>query len=233
MPWISIARTAILGAVMFYPALSQSSSQKSAADLVELVRPAVVQIVVEMTEPPIKRVPSPLEQCFKGRLCVVGTGFFVNANGDVVTASHVASGVQMPGRLAEPGVQQIIQILKANGINAISEIGVSAPNVEIPGKLEFESNAQLIPATLVATDAAHDVAAFHATVNPFTNMPQGFGIKGVPKTKAALVHLAPARPRDGEEIFACGFPFGDSGLVTTSGTIASAWKYQTLPTAGV
>jgi len=36
------------------------------------------------------------------------------------------------------------------------------------------------------------------------------------------------RPRDGEEIFACGFPFGEPGLVTTSGAIASAWKTDLL-----
>lgn len=210
-----------------------AAAQKSTADLVDLVRPAVVQVAVKIN--PLDRrnaVPSPLDRCFRGRaICVVGTGFFVNAAGDVVTASHVAKGVQ--GRAPEPGIQQIIQVLEANGIHADTYIAVSWPNVET-SQLTVASASQLFPATLMAADAEHDIAVFHATVNPFTNMPRTFGgpgAAGLPQATAKFVHLALKRPRDGEEIFACGFPFSEAGLVTTSGAIASAWKTDTLNTA--
>jgi S1-C subfamily serine protease len=235
MSWIPLARAGILAVMALYPTLEQTPPQKSTADLVDLVRPAVVQVVVKITLPSFNRtIPPPLDQLFLNRpVFVVGTGFFVNAAGDVVTASHVANGLQVPGRPPELGVQQIIQILKANGIDAIAAIGVSIPNVET-SRLKVESGTLLFPATLTATDADHDIAVFHATVNPFTNMPKTFGgpgAVGLPQTKAGFVHLATKRPRDAEEIFACGFPFGEPGLVTTSGTIASAWKSETLLTA--
>ena len=56
----------------------------------------------------------------------------------------------------------------------------------------------------------------------------GSGAAGLPEAKATFVQLSVKRPRDGEEIFACGFPFGEPGLVTTSGAIASAWKTDLL-----
>ena len=207
-----------------------TAAQKSTADLVDLVRPAVVQVAVKITDiPRTKPIPSPLDQYFRGGVIfVVGTGFFINDAGDVVTASHVATGVQ--GMPLQPGIQQIIQTLEANGIHAEPRIGVSIPNVET-SQLRVSGGTDLFPATLVAVDTQHDIAVFHATVNPFTNMPRTFsgpGANGLPQTKAKFVHLALNRPRDGEEIFACGFPFGEPGLVITSGIIASAWKTNTL-----
>jgi len=211
---------------------AKSTTTKSTADLVDLVRPAVVQVAVKITDVPLRNaIPSPLDQCFRGSICVVGTGFLVNSNGDVVTASHVANGIQ--GNAQALGVQQIIQVLEAHGIHAEARIAVSIPNVET-SHLTISSGSQLFPATWVAADAEHDIAVFHATVNPFTKMPKTFGgsgAAGLPQAKARFVHLALKRPRDGEEIFACGFPFGEPGLVTTSGAIASAWKSDTLNTA--
>ena len=213
-----------------------TANQKSIADLVELVRPAVVQVAVEITDSVGGNpIPSPLDQCFQNRgICVVGTGFFVNATGDVVTASHVANGIQArgpaPGAL---GTQQIIEILGATGIHANAIIEVSMPNVESRG-LTLSSGRMSFPVIFVAADAEHDIAVFHATVNPFTNMGRTFSgprYAGLPQTTAKSVSLALSRPRDGEEIFACGFPFGEPGLVTTSGAIASAWKTTTLLTA--
>jgi S1-C subfamily serine protease len=224
---------ALTGVWLLTAESSTTAAQKSTADLVELVRPAVVQVAVHITGPYGRNAaPPPLDRCFRnGTMCVVGTGFFINAAGDVVTASHVANGIQ--GTAPQPGTQQIMQMLGANGIHAITIIGVSIPNVET-SRMLMASGTQFFPATLVATDTEHDIAVFHATVNPFTNMPRTFGgpgAAGLPQATAKFVSLALSRPRDGEEIFACGFPFGEPGLVTTSGTIASAWKTETLPTA--
>jgi S1-C subfamily serine protease len=209
------------------PGLTQTSSEKSTADLVDLVRPAVVQIIIRVTDmptPDISFLPQGARDCFQqnNSLCVDGTGFFVNANGDVVTASHVANEIQ-----------QMAQMLDAHGLHSKVFIGVNLPNVETKG-MTFSSGTTLFEATLSFVDLEHDIAAYHSTVNPFTNMPRTFGgpgAAGLPQAKATFLSLAVARPRDAEDIFACGFPFGIPGLVTTSGTIASAWKTQTLPTS--
>jgi S1-C subfamily serine protease len=194
-----------------------------------------VAVAVVTPLQPETTIPSPLDKCFQNKpACVVGTGFFVNTNGDVVTASHVANGIQ--ARASEPGTpgtQQIIEMLGANAIHASTIIAVSWPNVEARG-LTLIGGRTTFPVTLVAADAEHDIAVFHATVNPFTNMPRLFSgprYAGLPQTRVKFVSLAVGRPRDGEEIFACGFPFGEPGLVTTSGAIASAWKTKTLLTA--
>lgn len=202
--------------------LENCTPEKRTTDLIESVRPAVVQVYVRITDVPLPTKPVP--DCFAAtrRTCVVGTGFFMNDAGDVVTASHVANAAQ-----------QIIQTLGSNGIHAEVGIGVNMPNVETK-ILTFGSNTEGFTAILIATDAEHDIAALHTPINPFTNMPKTFGGTGtenLPQTRATFVHLAVERPRDGEEIVACGFPFGESGLVTTSGTIASAWKTESLLSA--
>jgi S1-C subfamily serine protease len=221
----SIIGTAIFAVVMFCPALSCTTAQKNTTHLIDLVRPAVVQVLVHITDgAPTISLPVSVQSCFDASKinCVVGTGFFVNDTGDVVTACHVADGVQ-----------QIVQLLGTTGIHARATIGINMPNVETKN-LTLSSGTVGFPATLIATDPEHDIAVFRPATNPFTNMPKTFagpGASGFPQTKAAFVHLAVGRPRDGEEVFACGFPFGEPGLVTTSGAIASAWKTELLTTA--
>jgi S1-C subfamily serine protease len=227
MSKVSLARAAILATTIFCPIPGSAAPQKTAADSIEKVRPAVVQVSVRITDailPNTVSLSKPLQDCFSviPSVCVVGTGFFINDTGDVVTASHVADTVQ-----------QIIQVLETNGIHAEATIGVNEPNVETKN-LIMASGTIGFPVSLIAIDAEHDVAAFRPSVNPFTNMPQTFsgpGTSGLPEPNAAFVRLAVDRPRDGEEIFACGFPFGVPGLVTTSGAIASAWKSEILETA--
>ena len=208
-------------------------NQNSTADLVDLVRPAVVQVAVKISGiPTMNAIPPSLANCFRTlSVCTVGTGFFVNSDGDVVTASHVANGGQ--GNPSELGIQQIIQILAARGIQATSIIAVSIPNVET-SHIVVSGGIKLFSVELTAVDPQHDIAIFHTKINPFTNMPKtfaGLGTVGFPQTKATFVQLSLRRPRDGEEVFACGFPFGEPGLVITSGAIASAWKSETLITA--
>jgi S1-C subfamily serine protease len=211
-----------------------SATENTAADVVDMVRPAVVQVGVEITDSSmIPAIPYSLAPCFRDLpVCVVGTGFFVNDSGDIVTACHVANGFHELGDGSKPGVQQIIQLLEATAIHAIAVVGVNLPDVETP-RLRITSAMRFFPATLVAMDAAHDIAVFRATVNPFTNMDTLLivpNIAGIPHARAKFVKLDSRRPRDTEEIFACGFPFGEPGLVTTLGAIASAGKTEKLVT---
>jgi S1-C subfamily serine protease len=222
----------LLGVVMlaitaFQPTPNLTLSKQNAANEIDIVRPAIVQVSIRITDinrPQVLPVPKPIDDCFRENYgtCVLGTGFFVNADGDVVTACHVANDVQ-----------QIIQTLGANGVHAIAIIGVNLPNFESK-HLTVSSSTQIFPSTVTAVDPKRDLATFHPANNPFTNMRKfvgGPGAVGYPEAKADFLRLGISRPRDGDEILACGFPFGESGLVTTAGAIASAWKTEVLLTA--
>jgi len=124
-----------------------------------------------------------------------------------VTACHVANDVQ-----------SVIKILGDLGIQAISVAGFSLPNKETNG-IKSISDTYGVNATLVATDPLHDLALFHIEPNPST------------KPKTPFVRLSNTAPNDGDAIFSCGFPFGEPGIVTTSGAIASASKLAVLITA--
>lgn len=215
-PWLLIAEA---------PA---ADTKKSTADLIELVRPEVVQVVVRIALlDTTKPIPFSLNKLFIRPIFIAGTGFFVNDAGDVVTASHVVNGVPRTG---EPGTQQIIQMLAQHGIHADTLIGVSLPNVDKNG-LTISSPTELFPVALVAVDARHDIAVFHATDNPFKSKTKMFSGPGMPQRTTKFVQFATDRPRDGQEVFTCGFPLGEPGMVTTSGAIASAWKTKKLLTA--
>ncbi len=219
--------SALLIITLVFPTNAESyflTGENSAPDIVDVVRPAVVQVGIKITDiSKVPDIPASLAPCFRHvHICIIGSGFLVNDEGDIVTASHVANGTR--------GVQQFIGLLEANGIQAIPIIGVSFPNIKIR-QYEARAGVKFFPAVLIATDAAHDIALYHATVNPFTNMgPMAIvpDVPGLPQAKAEFVTLDPRRPRDTEEIFACGFPFGDSGLVATLGVIASADKSRIL-----
>jgi S1-C subfamily serine protease len=209
--------------------------QKSPVDVVQSVGPAVVQVAVVIkmgawqTKPPPNPLPKPIPQsvrnCFPGNrlYCIDGTGFFVNPKGDVVTASHVADDIQ-----------DIRELFTADGIPTERvRIGVSFPNFD-NGKFEFGSGSRFYPAVLTAIDREHDIAVFHVPDNPFAGIPSavsGNGVPGFPQSRPTYLRIATSHPSDGEQIFACGFPFGESGLVSTFGEIASAWKSEVLPSS--
>jgi S1-C subfamily serine protease len=214
-------------------ALAGGAQDKSLASRIESARLAVVQIIVQTSFMGRLAVPNnaapavqSIADCVNENAgtCIVGTGFFVNREGDAVTASHVASDVH-----------EILQFLAAHNVKASPLLGVSIPNIEAKN-VTLGSSTQLFPITIAASDSEHDVAVFRATVNPFTNMEPGFmaetfradappTVVSTPSTPKIL-RLSTIRPRDGDRIFACGFPFDQPGMVTTSGQIASAWKSE-------
>ena len=98
-------------------------------------------------------------------------------------------------------------------------------------QITVASGSQDFEAQVIATNPAHDLALIRPLINPFAHMPITFGgpgAKNFPQTKAKFATLAVIRAKDSDSIFACGYPFGESGLVTTMGTIASAWNTQVL-----
>jgi S1-C subfamily serine protease len=184
---LSTKSLALCVALTISPAPFSAAPQNDVTASIELVRPAVVQVIVVITDVQPKPLPKEVALCFSGRICVVGTGFFDNDAGDVVTASHVASDVQ-----------KIIAILAANGIHGSAEIGVNMPNVETKN-LTISSGAFDFEATLLPIDTEHDVAAFRPSSNPFKNLPQLSRMifapgADLPKTRAVFLHLSEERP---------------------------------------
>jgi S1-C subfamily serine protease len=202
-------------------------SHPRVVDLVEHVRPAVVQINVRFTEPESltdaqkASLTEGERNCFGFHYCIAGTGFFVNAEGDIVTAAHVAMALQ-----------DIVARLRSAGAKADFYVGVSRPNVE-NARVVISSSTEEFPIALVATDITHDLALFHPPVNPFRDR-HGY-VAGLSADlihpKLSFVKLGTQRPRDAEDVFACGFPFATPGMVTNPGTIGSAWKDENLLTA--
>ncbi|MGA2608015.1 MAG: S1C family serine protease [Terriglobia bacterium] len=207
-------------------ALDQS---KSLSDMIDLVRPSVVRIQVDLANSRTE-VPGdlPFRGCFRSGTCVVGTGLFVNENGDVVTAWHVANDVAA-----------IVQTLEQRGIQSAVLVSLALPNVEKENgkiKVDVARNFAAFPYGPLAMDRAHDLCVISpARLNPFQGIPQISVVlppeNVVPKLKPIAARMFNARPRDGDEVFACGFPLGDEALDTTTGHIATAWGEDYLAAA--
>ena len=230
---ISILRLSCVAIVLSNAHAIKAQTDATLVDLIDGIRPSVVQVAIRIKTRvmPDTGLPQAFRDCFHGTsYCIAGTGIFVNSDGDTVTALHVADGFRSKDGVDHPGVKQVIEALEAAGIHAETVIGVATPNVD-NGKVIIEASTNYFPATLIATDPAHDLALIRPSVNPFKDFPRTFsgpGSAGLPQGMAKSVTFSVTRPRDGEAIFACGYPFGEHGLVTTSGTLASAWNSKVL-----
>jgi hypothetical protein len=188
--------------------------------MIDRVRESVVGIIVEVDRVnPQSAIPTtPAFRCFVNGECVVGTGFFVNDKGDVVTASHVADDVK-----------RLLELLQASNIKAYPLLELDTPNVEGEhfknklGHLLFDVQVQ-------AEDPAHDIAILSPTKpNLFqTARRPVWEVDGkkMPANNPSAVTFETNRPRDGDDVFACGYPLGAQDLVTTSGHVATAWASE-------
>lgn len=183
----------------------------SLPEMIEQTRGSVVGIIVLLDPPQLDRLnsnlPSGIPNCFKRDKCVVGTGFLVNNNGAVVTASHVADGLT-----------SLMRKLDAANIAAKAALETDMPNSE--GRGSYVARNHLIyPFRIEAEDQAHDIAILSATTPNLFEQARPF---------AALrpVVFDIARPRDGESVFACGYPLNADDIITTSGHLASAWEAE-------
>lgn len=202
------------------------AAQRTLPDLIEQVRQSVVQVTITIPHPgiPFSEVPIPEKEraYFAKPFFVLGTGVFINSDGVVLTAAHVAQDAEM-----------ILADFAKVGVKAIVNISVQQPNVD-SGKILVAAGNIDVPAVLVGIDPSRDVSALRPLQNPFKELPTvigGVGAKDVPRPKPLVAKFGLERPRDGQSIFACGFPKGSPGLITTSGSIASAWNSENLVAA--
>jgi hypothetical protein len=196
-------------------------SEQLTEDGLSKVRASVVKVEIIVHPAPTLIPKTQLPNCFNGAyVCIAGTGIVVSKTGDVITASHVAADSV-----------KLINDLHALHIDARMVIGISIPNTGNK-VLTVASNTSLNDVEIKAIDPLHDLALLHVTNLPVSRVliktpTQEVKSPGWP----APVKIAPERAKDVEPIFACGFPLGESALVTTSGTVASAWSDETVLTA--
>jgi S1-C subfamily serine protease len=204
------------------------SSHPSTPDLVARVAASVVRIdilVTGKTPTKLSAIPERFRGCIERiPTCAAGTGLLVNRSGDVLTAAHVAQDVQA-----------VIDAANTAGLETALKIGLAMPNAEQP--MHMRGTFVDVPASIIALDPVHDVALLHMTYNPFdagTLDIVNYGSKKKSKfikPNPTTVNFDVQRLRDGEQIFGCGFPVPESELITTMGSVASAWSFQNVNTA--
>lgn len=195
----------------------------SLSELIDAVRPSVVAVGIILQHP---QVPLPtnasaeLRQCFQvgDGTCIAGTGFFVNDNGDVVTASHVSDSVAHA--VAE---LQALQVVAAPGIR------VDVPNYE-SANTSIRRSTLDFQMQITSEDRGHDEAVLSSVVPNLFQMARRTIVarsdQVIPHADPKAVVFDLSRPLDGENVFACGYALGAAELSTTSGHVATAWPTE-------
>lgn len=168
-------------------------------DAIEVVRPSIVQVLVGPA------------QTHPGASQVVGTGFWVHPSGLAMTAKHVAQEAQ---RL----------IAQAPGGRIM--LGLALPSLTGP-PLTVRGSFELLDAQVLEEDRRHDIAILRAGRNPFASG-RASGVSQTSDGMAVnslygLSTVARSEVRDGEPVAVSGYPLAEPALVTTSGTVASAF----------
>jgi serine protease Do len=139
----------------------------------------------------------------------LGTGFFINDDGYVLTARHVIADIK-----SNPGIKLLV--------------GVAYPNIEESG-LRISNSFNIIESEVIDEDAIHDLAIIKLKVNPFkAKFPILIKLKDkeIGAIKCVVPELDPRRPKAGNNIAVSGYPFTGMILITTSGSIASSWGVE-------
>lgn len=141
-----------------------------------------------------------------GSLQRVGTGLWVDPAGLVLTAAHVAAAATGPPA--------------GEGEPAELRVGVALPPDE-----RSRGNFVHLPARVATIDDEHDLSVLAVRPSPFGQQP--VRVDGADLLlPAAVARLTAERPRDGEDLAVSGYPVAEPVLLTTTGTVASAWAFD-------
>jgi S1-C subfamily serine protease len=201
----------------------------SLPEMIEHVRGSIVGIIVELDRRQLQHPPVPSSiTCFNEGKCVVGTGFFVNDKADVVTASHVADGVT-----------SLLQQLAASNIAARALLEIDMPNFENKAigraQVTMLRGHKLFGFRIQDEDRAHDIAILSPTMPNLFEQARRPVISAEttekttehePTNSPSAVTFDITRPREGEDVFACGYPLGAADVTTTSGHLATVWESE-------
>src|SRR6266852_1931270 len=214
-PFAAGACLLILSSIQAYagPQTVKENARQKAMNLpgaFEYLRPSVVQMVLSLDQP-----SGSAAAIFGGKLFLnlaLGTGFFVNEDGYVVTARHVVKAFEN------------LQIEARKRLF----VGMAGPDMENLHGISIRGNFTQLEFDIVDEDARHDLILLKLKRNPFKGETGIFMQAGDKKIdwlhKAAI--LSPDRPRDGEAVAVSGYPLSSTVLVTTSGNLASSWSYE-------
>lgn len=192
-----------------------AAGQTSSAEQLRRIRGAIVRVAIVV--PPGTKITGNLAPYFSGNVLIVGTGSFVNNTGAVITAAHVVNDAKRK-----------LDQLRADGITAFLEIGYSIPNVDTP-QMEVMMGSTYIDCIVDAIDNNYDLALLRMLLNPFTIRLPRLQVPGIPAahtSELTSVKFSVARPKETDQVFACGFPSNSPNLITSRGAIASAWKLE-------
>lgn len=142
-----------------------------------------------------------------GRVHRVGTGSWVHRCGLVVTALHALRQAQGAAGCAEQDVSAVRVAL------------APAPSERAHGNFVHQS------VQVAAVDTDRDLALLRTSPAPLQHGHVDIAGSPVP-TPAQVLRLALERARDGEAIAVSGYPATEPVLVTTTGTVASAWGFD-------
>ena len=180
-------------------------------DAIDMVRPSVVrifwfvrdltpeQLANEQVAEQVRRLPYP--GIFGG---VLGTGFFVNDDGYVITAAHVLDAAK---RMVEDTPDFKVEI----------GLGLAPPDQE-----HARLRVAILGGEIVDGDHSHDLALLRTqNGTPFKEpFMQNGEIVEIPH---AVARLQPAQPRDGDDIACSGYPLNNMAMITTHGVVAASY----------
>jgi V8-like Glu-specific endopeptidase len=180
-------RTAILGLAVLLVATKVARADDVSTTTVAEAKMYVVPVVCEPQALPLGTRFAPY---------VVGTGFFINKRGDVVTAGHVA---------------QAIKDAASNGQCAVAEVYVSSGGWRHTAR-ETESFMP-IKITSCNADLSVDIAVCEIEANPFQEKSLNANV--------AVATLDTTQQADGADIAFTGFPLSHLAPVTSKGSVAA------------
>lgn len=174
---------------------------------IDSIRPSVVQILFsafDLPEETQRLVGKPFITQ------VLGTGFFVNSEGYIITARHVIQG----------GIT-LFEKTKA-GRKTIA-VGLAMPNSE-----NMRGNFTTVGFDIIGEDRMNDVTLLKLKRNPFKGeVSSGFVVGG---KKIELLYgevtFNSTRPKEGIAVAISGYPLSSPVLVTNSGWMATSWSFN-------
>ncbi len=190
----------------------QTSHAMTLPEAIDTMRPSIVQISYEAMDLPaeVRR------QTGRGwAIGSLGTGFFVNSEGYVVTALHVIRGGQTILQQIQAGRKQML-------------VGLAIPNTEDERGNKMIGNFVLVQFDIVDKDERHDLVLLKLRRNPFKGeVKSGFVIAGkeIP-LPVRVASLTSKRPREGAPVAISGYPLGQPILVTNGGSVAASWSFD-------
>ncbi len=217
---------ALLALLLLVPSMAAPRSSKPGlADLVDRVRPSIVQIIIAVEAPNSMARAQTLVPCIVKvsallARCIAGTGFFINDRGDILTAAHVTEGVE-----------ETIQLLSAASIEAHPYAAIELPNGETGGA-KIAWNNLMEGLDFRFEDPQHDLAVLSLTSpDIFKSLGEQVITRGAPKLTPTVVTFDLTRPRSGDEVYAAGYPLNAEDLTTSAGNVGTPWGKEALVTA--